>query len=289
MKIWIFTCLTIVIFTGCSQQSIEKSDNSITTYRQYSEFVKDTFYISIQVPLEYEEQTERRYPTVVLLDGNFYFPMMSAALHQYETARLLPPMILVSIGYNSFKTMDSLRSRDYLFPAPLPSDELKTAGGGENFKRYIVEELLPKIDEDFRTRREDRTLLGHSFGGYFALYTLLSQVEEKSRTFRNFVSASPTLWYNDYYLNNLVEVLKKRREKNVLNVFLSAGELEDSTWTVGPVRKLNYDLVERNIDAVDLQIRIYSQLDHMDVGMLSFTKGLQQFYRRRGRPPGRQE
>jgi len=279
-SIWIGVILVVAI-AGCSNQPVEKNNHTVTTFRHYSQSVKDTFYISVQVPLEYDQQEERRYPTVVLLDGNFYFPMLSSSLHQYETARLLPPMILVSIGYNSFKTMDSLRARDYLFPGALPSDELAAQGGGEKFKKYIVEELLPKIDEDFRTRGEDRSLLGHSFGGYFTLYTLLNQVEGKSRTFRNFVSTSPTLWYHDFYLNRLVEALKKRREKNVLNIFLSAGELEDSTWTVGPVRKLNYDLVERNIDAVDLQIRIYNHLDHLDVGMLSFTKGLQQFYSRR--------
>jgi predicted alpha/beta superfamily hydrolase len=288
MKCWLWIGMIIAaVLAGCGNQPLEKTEHFTTTFRHYSEFVKDTFYISIQVPLEYNLQRERRYPTVVLLDGNFYFPMMSSVMHQYETARLLPPMILVGIGYNSFNTMDSLRSRDYLFPESLASDELTTLGGGENFEKYIVEELLPKIDEEFRTRGEDRSLLGHSLGGYFSLYTLLNQVEGKSRTFRNFVSASPTLWYHDYYLNRLVEALKKRREKNVLTIFLSAGELEDSTWTVGPVKKLNHDLVERNIDAVDLQIHVYNQLDHMDVGMLSFTKGLQQFYRRRGRPSRR--
>jgi len=284
MKVYFWIALISgVVLAGFGTKPAEKRDDFVTSFRQYSESVKDTFYISIQVPQEYDQQEARRYPTVVLLDGNFYFPMMSSVLHQYETARLLPPMILVSIGYNSFKTMDSLRTRDYLFPQSLPSDEMNTSGGGENFRKYIIDELLPKVDEDFRTRREDRTLLGHSFGGYFSLYALLNQVEGKSREFRNFVSASPTLWYHEYYLNQLVEALKKRREKNMLNVFLTAGELEDSTWTVGPVKKLNYELVERNIDAVDLQIHVYNQLDHMDVGVLSFTKGLQHFFRRRGR------
>ena len=129
MKFWIWIGVIMTALVGCSNQPVEKSNHTVTTFRHYSQSVKDTFYISVQVPLEYDEQQERRYPTVVLLDGNFYFPMLSSSLHQYETARLLPPMILVSIGYNSFKTMDSLRTRDYLFPKALPSDELTTEGG----------------------------------------------------------------------------------------------------------------------------------------------------------------
>ena len=73
-----------------------------------------------------------------------------------------------------------------------------------------------------------------------------------------------------------------RREKNALNIFLSVGSLEDTTWPVNPVKKFNKDLMERNIDAVDLQLRIYNHLDHMDVGTLSFTKDLQHVYRKWG-------
>ena len=280
-----FLPLIILIIAGCNNKPIEfKQSKYVTSFAQYSQRVKDTFHISVQIPLEYDEREERRYPTIVLLDGNFYFPMMSAVLHQYETAGLLPPMILISVGYDSFKMMDSLRSRDYLYPNALPSDELPAVGDGENFRAYIVEELLPRVDENYRTRREDRALLGHSFGGYFVLYALLRQAEENSRVFKNFISASPPLWYHEFYASQVVDKLKKRRAKNVLNIFLGVGGLEDSTWTVAPVKKLNDELVERNIDAIELQTKVYSELDHMDVGVLTFTKGLQHYYRRRGRP-----
>ena len=67
------------------------------------------------------------YPTVFLLDGNFYFPMMASTFRQYEIAGLLEPTIVVGIGYKSFTEMDSLRVRDYLYPAALPSDEIKAS------------------------------------------------------------------------------------------------------------------------------------------------------------------
>ena len=268
LSIW-----TIIILTACS--AIDNKEDSVDLhFTQYSESVKDTFYIDVQLPKEYEANPEKKYPTLVFIDGNFYFPMMSAIIHQYETTRLLEPCIIVGVGYKSFKTMDSLRVRDYLFPKALPSDELNANGGGLNFYNYITKELLPKIDTDFRTDKTDRTLLGHSFGGYFVLFSLFNQSVNQTSDFKNFISASPTLWYNNFYLNKLPDQLSTG-EKN-LGLFLTVGELEDSTWSVNPVKNLTMELQNKHIKGLDFKSRIFNHLDHMDVPVLTFTKGLQE-------------
>src|SRR5438105_7714894 len=133
--------------------------------------------------------------------------MMSSIYEQYQFVEMLKPSILVGIGYKSFQLMDSLRVRDYLFPKALPSDELITEGGGQNFKEYITHQLIPKIDSEYRTQKNKRALLGHSLGGYFVLYALLNQLENKTSDFNTFVAASPSLWYNNFYMKQLSENL----------------------------------------------------------------------------------
>lgn len=153
--------------------------------------------------------------------------MLAPILHQYERGGLLPPLILVSIGYKTFNLMDSLRVRDFMFPASIPSDEMEAIGGGQKFYHFITDELLPKIDSTYSVDQDRRTLLGHSFGGYFSLLALLTQVENKRNDFTGFVSASPSLWYNDYYLFKMLPVLKASDLKDTVNVFLSVGEKEE--------------------------------------------------------------
>src|SRR5689334_9803089 len=114
-------CTTIVLAACSPRRENEKSD-SFQHFVQYSEFVKDSFYIDIQLPKAYNSNENKDYPTVILLDGNFYFPLMASITREYEVAGLLKPFIVVGIGYKSFQTMDSLRERDYLFPASIPSD-----------------------------------------------------------------------------------------------------------------------------------------------------------------------
>jgi predicted alpha/beta superfamily hydrolase len=268
--------LTLIFLIACSPTGNKKENNELLTrFSQFSESVKDTFHIDVQLPKEYFTKPRQNYPVVILLDGNFYFPMMSSIIHQYESTGLLKPVILIGVGYKSYPAMDSLRVRDYLYPLALPSDELKTPGGGQNFKDYLTKELIPEIDSRFRTEKNNRALLGHSFGGYFVLYSLSDQLKNKTHDFKTFISASPTLWYNNFYLNKLPGQLKTNAD--TLNLFISVGALEDPTWSVKPLIDLSAEIEKAGIKEIAFKSRIYNHLDHMDLGVLSFTKGLQDF------------
>ncbi|WP_370729304.1 alpha/beta hydrolase [Fibrella arboris] len=247
------------------------------SFALFSAAVNDSFYIQTQVPIEYTDSTAKRYPVVVLLDANFHFPMLAATIRQYEQGGLLPPLILVGIGYKSFQDMDSLRPRDYLYPAALPSDELTASGGGNHFRQFIVNTLLPTIDSTFRTTKQNRSLLGHSFGGYFTLYLLLAQTIDKTGEFNNFIAASPSLWYHDFFLNQLPSTLASLSRRDSTHVFITVGGHENPTWEVRPVITLTNNLKKNS--ALHVKGGVYNQLEHMDTGQLSFLKGLQAYYR----------
>jgi predicted alpha/beta superfamily hydrolase len=276
MRLSLYIVLAAILLACTKNQSNEnkKFDYNFTIY---SEQVMDTFFITVQAPREYFSNPGKKYPVAILLDGNFFSPMMSSVLHQYETAGLLKPMILVSIGYKSFQTMDSLRVRDYLYPKASPCDEMNAVGGGQRFHSFIAQTLLPKIDTEFRTEKESRCLLGHSFGGYFVLYSLMNQLENETSEFKTFISACPTLWYHDFYLNKIPQQLNAMTDEKKLNLFLTVGSLEDSTWSVKPVEVLTSRIQALKKPGLNFQSNTYSHLDHMDVGVLTFTKGLQEF------------
>ena len=270
------TFLLVIFFYGCSPESKQKDNRQAhIKFTQYSESVKDTFYIDIQLPAAYFKNPDKKYPTAYLVDGNFYFPMMSAVTEQYEFTGLMKSVILVGIGYKSFQMMDSLRARDYLYPKALPSDEVVTEGGGHKFFDFITKELIPKVDADYRTQKDDKALLGHSFGGYFVLYSLMNQLQNKRNDFKTFISASPSLWYNNFYLNRLPVLLSENNSS--LNVFVTVGGKEDPTWSVKPVNDLSEKIQEKKIKGLQFQSRVYNHLNQMDVAVLSFTMGLQEF------------
>jgi uncharacterized protein len=270
-------CAALIFFACFNPEKKENSHNLLTQQIPiFSKAVQDSFFLSIQLPEDYFKESQVKYPTVYVLDANFHFPILAAAIKEYEKAGLLPPIILIGIGYKSFKLMDSLRVRDYLYPAALPSDEMTAVGGGKNFDECIKNQIVPHIDSVFQTDKSNRALLGHSFGGYFALYTLLNQAQTNQMVFKNIASASPSLWYNNFYLNQLTDKLKGRSNKDTLNIYMTVGGLEEPQWNVLPVKKLGEAI--RPIKDVKCQYKIYNDLEHMDVATISFIKALQEFY-----------
>ena len=268
-----------MMILSCSQADKKiKSEVENKNLTVYSTAVKDSFVISVQLPEEYDKDTIVKYPTVYMLDANFHFPMLAATVKQYEKAGMLPPIILVGIGYKSFHLMDSLRNRDYLYPAALPSDEINAIGGGQKFNDFITNHIIPLIDSTYKTNKQNRSLLGHSFGGYFTLYALLNQLENNKTVFTNFAAASPSLWYNKFYLNQLTDKLKSRVNSDTLNVFITVGGLENTEWDITPGIKLSENIVNAKLKTVKFQHKVYSNLGHMDVSGITFIQALQTFY-----------
>ena len=273
-----FVLLLLSPLIAAAQLNRPANYDGAETIEIYSEIVDDTFTVSVQLPLAYATNTDKRYPIALLVDGDFYFPTMAPLIRQYEMTGLLQPMILVGIGYGDFQKMDSLRIRDFLYPAPLESDELSASGGGLDFYRFIADELLPHLETGLRIDTSQRTLMGHSFGGYFALYALLQQANEGKTVFSNIIAASPTLWYHDFYLHRLPGKLASDTPQKALNIVLTAGSLENGEWTLNPIHKLTVSFKNENIPQLYLDTFIYNFLDHMDTGQLSFVKGLQHIY-----------
>ncbi len=269
--------LGLLVFPAVCAAQLNQPDrySSATTFECHSVAVDDTFTVSVQLPREYETYPDKSYPMALLVDGDFYFPTMAPMVRQYEMTGLLPPIILVAIGYGDFQKMDSLRVRDFLHPKSLASDEIAAPGGGLDFYRFIADELLPRLERNFRVDTAQRTLMGHSFGGYFALYAALQQAKEGAHIFSNIISASPTLWYHDFYLYRLPEELMQHLVTGPLNIVLTAGSLEDNDWVINPIYKLTMAFKNQNIENLYLDAFIYNFLDHMDTGQLSFVKGLQ--------------
>jgi len=112
--------------------------------------------VHVSLPLNYGV-ARRRYETTYLLDGHVrqFFDITVAAAGYDVVADLqhdyaAPPQIVVGVDQID-RGADLGRNQ-------------------ELFTRFLVEELIPYIDREFRTNRY-RTLIGHSLGGRFALMT----------------------------------------------------------------------------------------------------------------------
>ncbi|MEP7128555.1 MAG: alpha/beta hydrolase-fold protein [Chitinophagales bacterium] len=248
---------------------------SIPTTRLYSAFVKDSFFLFIQTPKNYAKKKNQNYPVIYLLDANAYFDIVANAMNEKSIAA-----ILVGVGYKDVLQMDSLRQRDYTFPVALPSDSFAISGGADKFIGFFEKELLPYIDTTYRTDKSNRTIMGHSLGGYFALFTLLTELKDKTNYFKNFVSASPSLdYYHQYLLQEFQNITDIENAKRTL--LLTTGEkekqeeVESNAIHSDSFPFLVKQLTATKFNSINTYNIIYPGAEHMATAIPTFTQSLQ--------------
>ncbi|WP_128544756.1 alpha/beta hydrolase-fold protein [Larkinella soli] len=268
-------CLHLTALVDRAAPPDGDDEESVPEFRYPSGSVKDTFSLFVRLPTGYRKKPEQRYPVVYHLDGNAYFdPISYSVTRLARKKKLRTEPIVVGIGYRDAYRMDSLRVRDYTYPAALPSDSLPSGGGGEKFYDFIKNELIPEIDRRYRTDGRNRTLMGHSFGGFFTLYALLRQIDS-GPVFSHFVAASPSLWYHDGYLQKALEAAGgPDPARSEYRLFLSVGEQE----LAGDQRETVAAFGRRLQQHAAVRFWVYEQLEHMGTAVPSFEDGIEYIF-----------
>ncbi|HTM93693.1 MAG TPA: alpha/beta hydrolase-fold protein, partial [Flavisolibacter sp.] len=162
---------------------IKKISSNIVAGQEYE--------LQIMLPANYSS-TNRLYPVVYLMDSQWDFPLLSALYGEQYYDGFLPPMIIVGVTWGGANPKpDSLRARDY---TPTNVKAIPQSGGADKFLSFMKEELFPFVERNYRADKNDRTLVGCSYGGLFTMYALFAQ----PGMFQRYVAASPAfMWDND--------------------------------------------------------------------------------------------
>jgi predicted alpha/beta superfamily hydrolase len=175
----------------------------------------------------------------------------------------------------------SLRQRDYTYPAALPADSLPRSGGGRQFLAFLERELLPYLDRTYRTDTTQRTLMGHSLGGYFTLFALVEGLKANRVRFTRYVAASPSLYYANQYLLRELAALTRTTPVPPLGVWLTIGGQEPLDTAEGRANQAAFQEVLTGLSsakffALSVERTVYPGFGHMETAVPTFTTGLQE-------------
>jgi predicted alpha/beta superfamily hydrolase len=191
-----------------------------------SEKIGQTYDLFVSLPQDYLPANPtgtgakelNRYPVLYVLDG-WHFPLMAFFQNNNIYSERMRPVIIVNIGHGQNVNPMPLRARDFT-PTHLPQEP--TSGGAPAFLDFLEQVIIPLVDRTYRTDPTDRALLGHSYGGLFALYAL----EQRPGLFQRIVAASPVAgWDHELLLKAAPEKLKNLAAPVRLD--LSAGDEGD--------------------------------------------------------------
>jgi hypothetical protein len=187
------------------------------------------YEIYVKLPKGYYESDES-YPLMIALDADYSFSIVANIVEHLADRGQAPNMIVVAIAYPGvypdMREYRRTRTRDYT-PFHFPSGGYgakiqELSGGGPAFQSFIADELIPKLKARYRLNG-DRTLVGHSYGGLFGAWMLLSRPE----TFNRYILVSPSLWYADHHFLNdeVIDQGEEIRQRTL--VYMGVGDWEN--------------------------------------------------------------
>ena len=178
-----------------------------TTDSIWSPTLKETRRFLVYTPPSYTDTTylPRRYPVLYLLDGDAHFHSVTGLIQILGTGVnatfTVPEMIVVALP-NTNRTRDMTPTHTDRDPNGKPQPGLAASGGMANFLKFIQTELIPRVDQSYRTAPY-RVFVGHSLGGITTIDALYTMPE----TFNAYVAIDPSLWWDNRVL------LKEARDR----------------------------------------------------------------------------
>ena len=136
-------------------------------FRLDSQVVGRPYHIYVRYPEGYEQDPEREYPVIYLLDGDSLFPILAANHMFLHYDDKIPEAIVVGIAYGGFDPSINWRDVDF----STKTTEWNRGGGAENFHHFLEQELLPTVESRYRIDATRRVLYGQSRGGFMVLYS----------------------------------------------------------------------------------------------------------------------
>ncbi len=183
------------------------------------------YELRIALPHGYDDPA-RRFPVVYTLDADYSFLIARNIVDHLSERRHLPEAIVVGIAYGGPLRYRLNRTRDdtptFVATGGYGREWQRVSGGGPAFQRVLAEEILPLVDRAYRTDPGGRTLVGHSYGGLFATWTLLT----RPGLFANVVAVSPSLWYDDRLVLRLEEAYADGHDRLPARLYLCVGSRE---------------------------------------------------------------
>lgn len=218
-------------------------------------------------------------PAVYTLDAEYAFPITATIVAHLAERGRIPPLVTVSIGYPDKSHYRRDRSRDYTpyFHATggYGEEMQRASGGGPAFLSVIRDEIIPHIEGRYPVAPDERTLVGHSYGGLFASYAWIAE----PGLFANYIIVSPSLWYADGRpLADIADACQNAEFAEERDLYLAVGSYEEQPENgrpmVSDLQRMKTLLDQCAARRVSSLVRVFENETHASIFPAALSTGL---------------
>ena len=166
MKKYVLNILIFTLFVNLSfSQNLDSLNISRINDTILSKYLNEKRPIEIQLPRSYDASPDKKYPLIVVLDGDYMFNIVAGSVDYLSYWGDIPENLIVGIHQKETRFKDS-SVLDNITHTPITS----TA----SFYDFIVNEVIPYFSKNYRISNF-RVILGQERTANFANFFLLKK------------------------------------------------------------------------------------------------------------------
>ena len=224
-----------------------------------SKYLNEKRAIEIQLPRSYDVESDRMYPLMIVLDGDYMFNIVSGSVDYLSYWGDIPENLVVGINQKDTRFQDS-SVFDNITHTPISS----TA----SFYDFIVNELIPYFSKNYRVSNF-KVIVGQERTANFANFFLLKNDPQ----IRGVISISPKISEN---MNRyLYENLSKTNSKVVYTVSSSEKDFESIFKNVSELTASLDSIKNKNLRFESL---IFDKENHYILPSVSVPNSIRSIY-----------
>jgi predicted alpha/beta superfamily hydrolase len=245
----------------------------------HSKVLNEDRKIYIHRPKPDSANVNERFAVLYVLDGENHFELLAqyADYLSRPDVRAIPKIIIVGIP-NTQRTRDLTPTVSTVGYTGKPDTNIsrKPSGGNENFLKFINTELIPAIDQTYKTQ-PFKIFAGHSFGGLATINCLLTHPE----LFDAYVAVSPSFWWDNKYLLKLADKkLKKGAALNKTFFYSDGNEGGSSSFFHQDLLKFDSLMVNKNLNGLNHLYKHYPTETHMTEPIVAYFDALRFIFKK---------
>ncbi|MFX0556305.1 alpha/beta hydrolase [Maribacter sp. CXY002] len=236
---------------------------SISSYAQVTQEIFESFKLQERRDVQYYFpeglDDTKKYPLIIVLDGNYLFDQVVATSKFYSRFHGMPESIVVGIN----QSKNDIRYEDCAFDENngLPSEK------GKNFYEFIGMELIPYLDLNFSTA-PFKMIVGYDITANFQNYWLFKD----NSVFDAYVSISPTLAPE---MESRVPMRLNTFDKQIFYQLIVEGE---QTRDTPKVMALHKGIEALNKETLHYFFDEYKTADHISVATYGIGKAFDNIF-----------
>ena len=256
------------------------------------------FSLNVGMPSGYKAGDGKKYPALIVTDGDFTFPGVNAAARSLSGA--ITPLFIISVGTSIDEGEgEHTRRRIYEFSPPgwdrkdpfgqavenycrmFKSEEGRCSGGAGKFLTAIVSEMVPQLAARFPIDTAQLGLFGLSAGGFFASWAIF----QPNSPFKKYLISSPAMSYGRGEIFRQEARYAESHKDLPVGIYLGAGvleaadpELEGMGEIVSGMSHFSGVLATRKYPGLRVTIEYHPGMGHTDVMGTSVVRGLRTLY-----------